>query len=97
MTGPNMKTMLLDVNAPEQRGAIFSIFNLTDSLGTGLGRSVAGLLSGALGLAASLAICSGFWVLCTVFLLVVAPFFVVDIKKLRETMTKVADEMKAKG
>jgi len=27
MTGPNMKTMLLDVNVPEDRGPIFSIFN----------------------------------------------------------------------
>jgi predicted MFS family arabinose efflux permease len=97
MTGPNMKTMLLDVNAPEQRGAIFSIFNLTDSLGMGLGRSVAGLLSGALGLALSLAICSTFWVLCTVFLLVVSLFFVSDVEKLRERMKQVAAEMKVKA
>ncbi|MCK7472029.1 MAG: hypothetical protein MZU95_15715 [Desulfomicrobium escambiense] len=48
MAGPNMRTMLLDVNPPEDRGPIFSIFNLTDSLGTGLGRWVAGMLSVAL-------------------------------------------------
>jgi predicted MFS family arabinose efflux permease len=95
MTGPNMKTMLLDVNAPEERGAIFSIFNLTDSLGTGLGRGVAGLLSGALGLAASLAICSTFWVLCTVFLFIVSFFFLADVQRLRELMKKAAEEMKA--
>jgi predicted MFS family arabinose efflux permease len=95
MTGPNMKTMLLDVNAPEQRGAIFSIFNLTDSLGTGLGRSVAGLLSGALGLALSLAICSTFWVLCTIFLLVVTLFFVADMDRLRASMKRAAEEMRA--
>jgi MFS family permease len=96
MTGPNMKTMLLDVNAPEERGAIFSIFNLTDSLGTGLGRGVAGLLSGALGLALSLAICSTFWVLCTAFLIIVSLFFVADVQKLRDAMRKTAEEMKAK-
>jgi predicted MFS family arabinose efflux permease len=95
MTGPNMKTMLLDVNAPEERGAIFSIFNLTDSLGTGLGRSVAGLLSGALGLAMSLAICSTFWVLCTIFLFIVSLFFLSDIEKLRALMSEAASEMKA--
>ena len=95
MTGPNMKTMLLDVNAPEERGAIFSIFNLTDSLGTGLGRGVAGLLSGVLGLALSLAICSTFWVLCTAFLLIVSLFFVADVQKLRDAMRKTAEEMKA--
>jgi predicted MFS family arabinose efflux permease len=97
MTGPNMKTMLLDVNAPEQRGAIFSIFNLTDSLGTGLGRGVAGLLSGALGLALSLALCSTLWVFCTVFLLIVSIYFLADMGKLRESMRKVAEEMKAKA
>jgi predicted MFS family arabinose efflux permease len=97
MTGPNMKTMLLDVNAPEQRGAIFSIFNLTDSLGTGLGRGVAGLLSGALGLALSLALCSTLWVLCTVFLMIVSLYFLADMGRLRESMRKVAEEMKAKA
>jgi predicted MFS family arabinose efflux permease len=94
MTGPNMKTMLLDVNAPEQRGAIFSIFNLTDSLGTGLGRAVAGMLSGAVGLSLSLALCSGFWLFCAVLLIVVAAFFIPDIERLKSRMRQVADEMR---
>jgi predicted MFS family arabinose efflux permease len=95
MTGPNTKTMLLDVNAPESRGAIFSIFNLTDSLGTGLGRGVAGILSGMVGLAASLAICSGLWFLCSVFMLLAAAVFVLDIGSLRKRMDEVAAEMRA--
>lgn len=93
ITGPNMKTMLLDVNAPEQRGAIFSIFNLTDSLGTGLGRGFAGVLSGAVGLSVSLAVCSGFWLICAALLFVVTFFFVPDIDKLKKLMSEVADEM----
>lgn len=97
MTGPNMKTMLLDVNAPEERGAIFSIFNLTDSLGTGLGGFVAGMLSGAIGLALSLTVCSAFWLLCTAFLLAVALYFVADMGRQREAMSRVAEEMKAKA
>jgi len=97
MTGPNMKTMLLDVNAPEQRGAIFSIFNLTDSLGTGLGRAVAGMLSGAVGLSVSLAICSSMWLFCAILLIVVAAFFIPDIRKLKERMEAAAREMRASG
>jgi len=97
MTGPNMKTMLLDVNAPEQRGAIFSIFNLTDSLGTGLGRAVAGLLSGAVGLSLSLAICSGFWLFCAILLFVVAAFFIPDIEALKSRMRSVAEEMRSRA
>jgi predicted MFS family arabinose efflux permease len=44
LTGPNMKLMLMNVNVLENRGAIFSIFNLTDSLGSGFGRFVGGWL-----------------------------------------------------
>jgi predicted MFS family arabinose efflux permease len=95
LTGPNAKTMLLDTNAPEHRGAIFSIFNITDSLGTGFGRFVAGVLSGAVGLSLSLALCSGMWVFCTVFMLLAAGVFSSDIGALRDRMRKVAEEMKA--
>lgn len=95
MTGPNTKTMLLDVNAPESRGAIFSIFNITDSLGTGFGRFVAGVLSGMVGLAASLAICSGLWFFCSVFMVLAAAVFMPDIARLRERMARIADEMRA--
>jgi predicted MFS family arabinose efflux permease len=96
MTGPNMKTMLLDVNAPEDRGAIFSVFNLTDSLGTGLGRFVAGILSVIVGLAGSLSICAFFWVLCAVFLWLAAPAFPKDIAALQEDLERTAAEMKLK-
>ncbi|HUX40706.1 MAG TPA: MFS transporter [Rectinemataceae bacterium] len=95
LTGPNMRTMLLDVNAPEQRGAIFSIFNITDSLGTGFGRFVAGSLSGLLGLAMSLALCSTMWLFCAVFLLMASATFAGDIGALRRNMEKVALQMKA--
>jgi MFS family permease len=88
--------MLLDVNAPEQRGAIFSIFNLTDSVGTGVGRGVAGLLSGLIGsLALPIAVCSTRWVFCSVFLVVVSFHFLADVERLRERMGKVAQEMKS--
>ena len=95
LTGPNTKTMLLDVNAPEHRGAIFSIFNITDSLGTGFGRFVAGTLSGAVGLSLSLAICSSMWVFCTIFMLLAASVFVSDMGGLRKKMEEVAGEMRA--
>ncbi|MEI8095830.1 MAG: MFS transporter [Spirochaetales bacterium] len=94
MTGPNAKTMLLDTNPPEHRGAIFSIFNITDSLGTGFGRFVAGMLSGAFGLAMALALCSLMWVFCTVFLILAAVPFVKDIATLKTRLQAVAQEMR---
>ncbi|MFQ3546944.1 MAG: MFS transporter [Termitinemataceae bacterium] len=97
MTGPNMRTMLLDVNVPESRGPIFSIFNLTDSLGTGFGRFVAGMLSVAFGLMASLGISVSFWIFCGIVLWVTAAIFPRDRSVMKATMEKIAAEMKQKS
>lgn len=93
MTGPNMRTMLLDTNVPENRGAIFSVFNLTDSVGTGIGKYVAGLLSASFGLAAAMSTSAAFWIPCGIFLLIAAAVFGPDIKELQRKMTEVAREM----
>ena len=58
---------------------------------------MAGLLSGALGLALSLALCSTLWILCTVFLMIVAIYFLADVEALRASMKKVAAEMASKA
>jgi predicted MFS family arabinose efflux permease len=97
MTGPNMRTMLLDANVPENRGAIFSIFNLTDSVGTGIGKYVAGVLSVSVGLGAAMSISAAFWIPCAVFLWIAAAFFPRDIASLKAVMAKVAAEMKGAG
>ncbi len=97
MTGPNMRTMLLDVNPPEDRGPIFSIFNLTDSLGTGLGRWVAGKLSVALGLAGAIAVSASFWVICGIVLILTARIFPRDIENLKERMARAAREMRGQS
>lgn len=97
MTGPNMRTMLLDVNVPENRGPIFSIFNLTDSLGTGFGRLVAGFLSVAFGLMTSLSISVSFWIFCGIVLWITARIFPPDRQTLKSTMAQIAEEMKQKG
>ena len=66
LTGPNVRIMLLDTNVPENRGAIFSIFNLTDSVGTGIGKYIAGLLSVGFGLSFAINVCTivGFLARC---------------------------------
>jgi len=95
MTGPNMKTMLLDVNVPESRGPIFSIFNLTDSLGTGLGRWVAGIISLIAGLSGALAICAAFWLICAVVLWMAGALFPKDVDELHRRMEETAKTMRA--
>jgi predicted MFS family arabinose efflux permease len=95
MTGPNMRTMLLDTNVPENRGAIFSIFNLTDSVGTGIGKYVAGLLSVSFGLTAAISSSAAFWIPCAILLWIAAFVFAGDISALHDRMKEVAQEMKA--
>jgi predicted MFS family arabinose efflux permease len=94
MTGPNMRTMLLDTNAPENRGAIFSIFNLTDSLGTGIGKFVAGMLSVAIGLLGSMTLCFAFWLGCGLILAFASRTFPADIKRLDRDLEDSAREMR---
>ncbi len=93
ITNPNVKTMLLDVNVPENRGSIFSIFNLTDSVGTGLGKLVGGVLSVALGMGAALSISAAMWVPCALLLLAISYIFSGDIKKMQEKLRSAVSEM----
>ena len=94
MTGPNMRTMLLDANVPENRGAIFSVFNLTDSVGTGLGKFIGGILSVGLGLGAAITISAAFWIPCAIVLWMAGLVFASDVTSIHKAMEKVAQDMK---
>ncbi|MBO8166368.1 MAG: MFS transporter [Thermotogae bacterium] len=94
MTGPNMKTMLMNVNVPENRGRIFSIFNITDSLGTGLGKVFAGSISVTLGsLSAAMNISALFWLPCAFALLFSAYTLSKDVENLHRKMKQTAKLM----
>jgi len=66
----NIRAFLMNVNPPEQRGSAFALFNLTDTIGKGVGPAVGGMI-----LAASqdyqlmLNIAVSFWILCVVIFL----------------------------
>ncbi|MEW6032642.1 MAG: MFS transporter [Bacillota bacterium] len=97
LTGPNVKMMLMNVNVPENRGAIFSVFNLTDSLGTGVGRFVGGWLAQLLTVGPALTISSLFWLPCGVLLLFLVRLFPRDVETLRADMQAVARELLERG
>ncbi|WP_214078206.1 MFS transporter [Mesotoga sp.] len=91
MTGPNMKTMLMNVNPPENRGRIFSVFNLTDSLGTGFGQFFAGTLATAVGsLGVAMNVSALFWLPCGLVLLTAVLAFPRDIDSLHRKMKETA-------
>ncbi len=96
MTGANMRNMLLSANAPEDRGAIFSVFNLTDAVGYGVGQFLAGMLAVYIGVTYSLVVSFSFWFICSFFLLIVSRYFADDVKRLDEEMLRLADQMKSK-
>jgi predicted MFS family arabinose efflux permease len=92
VTNPNVKTMLLDVNVPENRGSIFSIFNLTDAAGMGFGKLIGGLLSVAVGTGAALTISAAAWVPCAVLLLLIAGFLDTDIAGMQARLATAATQ-----
>jgi predicted MFS family arabinose efflux permease len=83
----------LDVNVPENRGAIYSVFNLTDSVGTGIGKWVGGILSVSFGMTAALSISVIMWVPCAVLLLIMSYLFKADITKMHKRLELAATEM----
>ncbi|MCL6589199.1 MAG: MFS transporter [Firmicutes bacterium] len=94
VTGPNIRTMILDTNPPENRGAIFSIFNLTDSVGAGVGPLFAGLISVAFGLNKAMIASTVIWVPCSFLLWLCSLVLRGDIDKLHQKIDSVAQEMK---
>ncbi|HOJ92723.1 MAG TPA: MFS transporter [Dictyoglomaceae bacterium] len=108
LTGPNVKMMLMNVNVPENRSSIFSIFNLTDSIGTGIGRYIGGILANVnlvvppeqaidiikySRLDYSLAVSSLFWYPCGILLFVLVFLFEKDIKRLYEKLNELKEMM----
>jgi sugar phosphate permease len=83
----NVKAMLINVNAPEIRGSVFSLYNLADDLGRGLGPWVIGsLLVPALGRTAAFSVAACFWIACGVVLLATARAFPRDERALQEAL-----------
>ncbi|MBP7738640.1 MAG: MFS transporter [Spirochaetes bacterium] len=94
ITGPNVRAMLLNVNSPETRGSIFSLFNLTDNLGKGVGPVVISLLIVHFGRLWAFNIANLFWLVCGAGLLVMMMTFPKDEAALIKLMGERAREMK---
>ncbi|MCX7679163.1 MAG: MFS transporter [Spirochaetes bacterium] len=83
ITGPNVKAILLNVNTPETRGSIFSLFNLTDDLGKGFGPVIISFLIVLFGRQIAFNIANLFWLVCGILLLVMMITFPKDEARLR--------------
>ena len=94
VTGPNVRAMLLNVNAPETRGSIFALYNLADDLGRGLGPFFISALIVAMGRQGAFNVSILFWVACGGFLLILARYYPADEKALDEAMAERARVLK---
>jgi predicted MFS family arabinose efflux permease len=88
----NVKAILMNVNRPEHRGTVFSVFNITDNLGQGLGPAIGGLLV-PLGYVFMMNFAVLWWFPCGLLFLMVARHITRDRDSLRKLMEERAGEM----
>jgi MFS family permease len=89
ITGANVRAVLLNVNVPKSRSAIFSIYNLTDDLGKGLGPAMSAIILGLTpdrGFALSISIL--FWIPCSLAWLLIIFNYEKDELNMRKLWTE---------
>ncbi len=90
LTGPNVRAILLNVNTPETRGSIFSLFNLSDDLGKGLGPALISVFIAIFGRTMALNIATLFWLICGLFLLWMVRTFPRDEQRMQARLAQLA-------
>ena len=94
----NVKAVLMNVNPPENRGTIFSLFNLADDLGKGVAPFLIGsVLSVQFGRVVSYNIAMLMWLVCAVAWAALVFVFPKDVERLEATLRERASDMKAGG
>ena len=92
IAGPNIRAVMLNVNTPETRGTVFSIFALTDDLGKGLGPMIGAALVGYFGSRKVAFNATMFaWVACGTLMMM--QFFTIeaDERRMQESLYRASD------
>jgi MFS family permease len=90
----NVPAMIMNVNRPEHRGTVFSVFNITNNIGQGLGPAIGGLLA-PMGHLFMMNFAVSWWIPCGLLLLMVARYITRDRNTLRALLEERAREMAA--
>lgn len=90
VTGPNIYTMLINVNPPERRGAAFSLLNLFNDLGRGFGAWVVGGMAASLGRVPAFHIANLMWLGCGAALLALVWLFPREEAALQKRLADIA-------
>lgn len=97
ITSSNVRAMVLNVNPPENRGAIMSLFSLTDSVGIGLGPLLGGIMIVRMGYVSAMDFATLCWIPCgMIFLFLLTPQYPRDAARLDAVMKERAMEMEKK-
>lgn len=89
----NAKAILINVNPPERRGSVFSVFNLTDSLGKGIGPFLGGWLIQTFNYSFAMNISVAAWIPCGFIYLLAAVTISGDLKNLDQYLANKAKQM----
>jgi len=94
ITSSNIRAIVLNVNPPENRGAMMSLFTLTDSIGKGIGPVFGGVLIGVMGYTRMMDFAAACWLPCALVLIfLMAPVYPKEVKALTQLMENRADDM----
>lgn len=88
VTGPNVYTMLINVNPPEHRGSAFSLLNLFNDLGRGFGAWVVGTMAASWGRVTAFHVANLMWVFCGAVLILMMRAFPQDEQEMQRKLAE---------
>lgn len=92
----NVRSILINANAPKNRSAAFALYNLTDDLGKGLGPALSAIILTLVPeRTTALSISILFWIPCALFWLPIVFYFKKDELSVRESLVQDALRIKA--
>ena len=93
VTGANVRVLVLNVNIPEVRGTVFSIFNLSDDLGKGIGPFVVSFLIVLMGRIRAFNVAMMLWVVTGILLLLTSFTIDGDVESMQLKLANVAAKL----
>jgi MFS family permease len=90
LASANVKALLMAVNPPENRGSAFAIFNLTDSIGKGIGPWLGGLLIKGMGYGFTLNFAISWWIPSGILFLLIIFTVERDKRRMEEHLHRMA-------
>lgn len=88
VAGPNIKAILLNVNAPEHRGTVFALHNIFDGIGKGVGPFIGGLLIASMGYTFTVYFSALMWIPCGLLYLAIYWTIKNDLKYVEDYLDK---------